>query len=113
MRKNTHIILHAYTYTQMHADFSSEFSMPFSHLYSIIRLGRLDIHHWSLSLSLSLSLQLTGAVGTIPAAPNTEVTVGGVGRRGAVWPTGFDWLAMAMAGAASDIASSSPGMAAT
>ena len=38
----------------------------------------------SLSLSLSLPLQLTGAVGTIPAAPSTDVTVGGVGRRGAV-----------------------------
>ena len=58
----------------------------------IVRLGRLDVHHWeisSLSLSLSLSpppslLQLTGAEGTMPAAPSTDVTVGGVGRRGAV-----------------------------
>ena len=51
-------------------------------------------------------------MGTIPAAPNTEVTVGGVGNRGAVWPTGFDWLAMATAGAASDMALSSSGIAA-
>ena len=39
--------------------------------------------------------------------------MGGVGRRGAVWPTGLDWLAMATAGAANDIASISPGMEAT
>ena len=64
-------------------------------------------------LSLSPPPLLTGAVGTIPAAPSTDVTVGGVGRRGAVWPTGLDWLAMATAGAASDIASISPGMEAT
>ena len=40
------------------------------------------------------------------------MTVGGVGKRGAVWPTGLDWLAMATAGAASDMAFSSSGMTA-
>lgn len=52
--------------------------------------------------------------GAMPAKPiDWVVKMGGVGRSGAVWPMVKPvWLAMATAGAARDIASSSPGMAA-
>lgn len=56
-----------------------------------------------------------GMPGAIPASPAPElvpprVMMGGVGKRGAVCPMVLFWLAMATAGAASVIASSSPGM---
>ena len=56
-----------------------------------------------------------GMPGAIPASPAPElvpprVMMGGVGKRGAVCPMVLLWLAMATAGAASVIASSSPGI---